>query len=198
MNKKNGRLSPEVFIHKSAYVDENVKVGAGTKVWHFSHILKNTAIGKRCIIGQNVSIGPDVVIGDGCKIQNNVSIYKGVILENGVFCAPSCVFTNVFNPRAFIERKSEFLPTLVKQGATIGANATVICGNTLGTYCFIGAGAVVTKDVADYALVYGSPARLQGWVCECGIKLEFENNRAVCSVCKKKYVKKNKAIKRAQ
>ena len=175
------------FIHKSSYVDKNVKVGEGTKIWHFSHILENSVIGKNCIIGQNVMVGPDARIGNGCKVQNNVSIYKGVVLEDGVFCGPSCVFTNVYNPRAFIERKDEFRRTLVKKGATIGANATIICGVCIGKYAFIGAAAVVTRDVPDYGLVYGSPARLKGWTCECGVKLEFRNLKATCNSCKKVY-----------
>ena len=168
------------FVHPTSIIDEDVKIGEGTKIWHFSHILKNTVIGENCVIGQNVMIGPDVKIGKGCKIQNNVSVYKGVILEDYVFCGPSCVFTNVINPRAFIERKDEFKTTLVKKGATIGANATIICGNTIGKYAFIGAGAVVTKDVPDYALVVGVPAKIVGWVCKCGNKLEFEGSNGKC------------------
>jgi len=169
------------FVHPTSVVDEDVKIGEGTKIWHFSHILKNSEIGENCIIGQNVMIGPDVKIGNGCKIQNNVSVYKGVILQDYVFCGPSCVFTNVINPRAFIERKDEFKTTLVKTGATIGANATIICGKTIGKYAFIGAGAVVTKDIPDYALVVGVPARQVGWVCKCGSVLKFENSEAKCS-----------------
>jgi len=168
-------------------VDKDVKIGTGTKVWHFSHILGNSVIGKDCIIGQNVMIGPDAEIGDRCKIQNNVSIYKGVILEDKVFCGPSCVFTNISIPRAFIERKNEFLRTTVKKGATIGANATIICGTTIGRYAFIGAAAIVTKDVPDYALAYGSPARIRAWVCECGRKLKFRKLKATCNCCRKTY-----------
>lgn len=159
------------FIHPTAIVDQNVEIGEGTKIWHFSHILSGSKIGKNCIIGQNVTIGPDVTIGNRCKIQNNVSVYKGVTLEDEVFCGPSCVFTNVYNPRAFIERKHEFRPTLVKRGATIGANATIICGVTIGKYAFVGAGAVVNRDVEDYALVTGVPAKRTGWVCKCGVIL---------------------------
>ena len=159
------------FVHPTAIVDENVEIGKGTKIWHFSHILANTRIGKECIIGQNCMIGPDVTIGNFCKIQNNVSVYKGVTLEDGVFVGPSAVFTNVLTPRAFIERKSEFLPTLVKKGATIGANATIVCGNTIGRYAFVAAGAVVTSNIPDYGLVIGIPARLVGWVCKCGYVL---------------------------
>lgn len=160
-----------VFVHESAYVDSPNTIGAGTKIWHFSHILPHCVIGENCIIGQNVAIGPEVKIGNHCKVQNNVSLYKGVELEDGVFCGPSCVFTNVNNPRAEIERKSEFRKTLVKRGATIGANATIICGKTLGAYCFIGAGAVVADDVPDYALVVGVPAKRIGWMSRAGVRL---------------------------
>ena len=166
---------PEYFIHESAYVDKPVDIGEGTRIWHFCHILPNTKIGKNCIIGQNCMIGPDVKIGNSCKIQNNVSIYKGVELEDDVFCGPSCVFTNVLTPRAFIERKHEFKNTLVKKGATIGANATIVCGNTIGKYAMIGAGAVVVSDVEDYALYIGVPAVKAGWVCKCGIVLLIKN-----------------------
>jgi UDP-2-acetamido-3-amino-2,3-dideoxy-glucuronate N-acetyltransferase len=162
---------PNVRIHESAYVDEPVRIGDGTAIWHFSHLLKNVTIGRDCVVGQNVVIGPDVIIGNGCKIQNNVSIYAAVTLEDGVFCGPSCVFTNVVNPRAEIERKSEFLPTLVKRGATLGANATIVCGKTLGAYCFIGAGAVVTRDVPDFALIVGNPGRRIGWMSKAGGRL---------------------------
>ncbi len=179
--------SIDVYIHETAIIDDDVEIEAGTKIWHFSHILRNSRIGKRCIIGQNVSIGPDVVIGDRCKIQNNVSIYKGVTLENEVFCGPSCVFTNVYNPRAFIERKHEFRPTLVKRGATIGANATIVCGVTIGRYAMVGAGAVVKSDVKDYAVVVGVPARQIGWACKCGTTLKFNSNQAVCSYCGNEY-----------
>lgn len=181
------------FVHESAYVDEDVKIGEGSKIWHFSHILKGSKIGENCIIGQNVVIGPDVNIGDKCKIQNNVSVYKGVTLEDDVFCGPSCVFTNVYNPRAFVERKKEFLPTLVKKGVTIGANATIICGVTIGKYAMLGAGAVVKKDVPDYAIVVGVPAKQIGWTCKCGVTLKFKNNFAKCSYCGSEYrLKENK------
>ncbi len=161
----------DVFVHESSYVDEPCKIGAGTRIWHFSHILKDCDIGSDCIIGQNVMIGPAVKIGKKCKIQNNVSLYRGIELEDGVFCAPSCVFTNVNNPRAEIERKDEFRPTLVKRGSSIGANATILCGCTLGEYCFIGAGAVVTNDVPAYALMAGVPAKRIGWMSKAGVKL---------------------------
>jgi UDP-2-acetamido-3-amino-2,3-dideoxy-glucuronate N-acetyltransferase len=162
----------DVYIHESAIVDHEVQLGEGTKIWHYSHILKKTNIGKDCVIGQNVMIGPEVTIGNQCKIQNNVSLYKGVMLADGVFCGPSCVFTNVNNPRAEVERKDEFRITNVKKGVTIGANATIVCGVTLGEYCFIGAGAVVTKDVPAHALVVGNPARQIDWVSHAGERLD--------------------------
>lgn len=163
--------SPSFYKHETAYVDEECDIGEGTKIWHFSHILKGTKIGKGCIIGQNVMIGPDVIIGNRCKIQNNVSLYKGITLEEGVFCGPSCVFTNVHNPRAEIERKEEFRPTVVEKGVTIGANATIVCGIRLGAYSFIGAGAVVTKEVKPHAVMAGNPARQLGWMSHAGEKL---------------------------
>lgn len=156
------------YVHPSAAVDQGVEIGPGSKIWHFCHILGGSRIGPRCILGQNVMVGPRVVIGAGCKLQNNVSLYEGITLEDEVFCGPSCVFTNVLTPRAFVERKSEFLPTLVKRGATIGANATIICGVTIGAYAMIGAGAVVTKDVPDHGLAVGNPARRRGWVSRTG------------------------------
>lgn len=174
-------------IHESAYVDNDVKIGEGTKIWHFSHILQKSSIGKNCIIGQNVAIGPDVTIGDRCKIQNNVSVYKGVTLEDEVFCGPSCVFTNVYNPRTFVNRKHEFQQTLVKKRATIGANATIICGVTIGNYAMIGAGAVVKTNIADYAVVAGVPARQIGWACRCGVTLRFNDDHAVCGYCGDQY-----------
>ena len=156
------------LTHMSAFVDEGADIGDGTAIWHFSHIMKNAVIGINCVIGQNVFIGANVVIGNGCKIQNNVSVYTGVTLEDDVFCGPSMVFTNVYNPRAAISRMEELRPTLVKKGATIGANATIICGITIGSYAFIGAGSVVLKDVPDYALMVGNPAKQKGWVQEDG------------------------------
>ncbi len=160
------------FVHESAFVDDGSEIGAGTKIWYFSHVLNGSKIGRNCVIGQNVMIGPDVTIGDRCKIQNNVSLYPGVVLEDGVFCGPSCVFTNVSNPRAEIERKDEFRPTIVGRGATIGANATIVCGHRLGSYCFVAAGAVVTRDVPPHALVVGNPARQIGWVSHAGELLD--------------------------
>lgn len=181
------KVAEGYFAHHSAFIDEDTKIGRGTKIWHFTHILRGSKIGEDCVIGQNVMIGPDVTIGEGCKIQNNVSIYRGVTLENEVFCGPSCVFTNVYNPRAFIERKHEFRPTLVRKGATIGANATIICGITIGRCAMIGAGAVVTKDIANHALVTGVPATQVGWVCMCGTTLKFQNDSARCDYCKRGY-----------
>src|SRR6476660_5690855 len=160
-----------VFVHQSAFVDEPVRIGRGTKIWHFVHILAGCEIGTNCIFGQNVMVGPNVKVGNRCKIQNNVSIYQGIELEDGVFCGPSAVFTNVNNPRAGIERKDEFRPTLVKRGATIGANATIVCGHVVGQYAFIAAGAVVTADVPAFALMAGVPARRIGWVSHDGERL---------------------------
>jgi UDP-2-acetamido-3-amino-2,3-dideoxy-glucuronate N-acetyltransferase len=162
---------PGVFIHESSYVDEPVTIGAGTKIWHFSHVLGNVTIGRDCSIGQNVMIGPHASVGNNCKIQNNVSLYEGVMLEDDVFCGPSCVFTNVVNPRSAVSRKSEFRKTLVRRGASIGANATIVCGHTLGAYAFIAAGAVVTKDVPEFALMAGVPARRIGWMSRSGERL---------------------------
>ncbi len=166
MNKK------KYDIHESSYLDQDVQIGEGTKIWHFSHILSNTKIGHDCSIGQNVVIGPNVTVGNKVKIQNNVSVYDGVTLEDEVFCGPSCVFTNVNNPRSNIERKDEFKKTLVKRGASIGANSTIICGNTIGEYSFIAAGAVVTKNVAPFAIMAGVPAKRIGWISRAGIKLD--------------------------
>ena len=159
------------FLHGSSHIDDNVEIGEGTKIWHFSHVLSGAKIGDNCIIGQNVCIERDVKIGNRCKVQNNVSIYRGVTLEDEVFCGPSCVFTNVYNPRAFIERKHEFRTTIVRRGATIGANATIVCGATVGRYALIAAGAVVKSDVPDYAIVAGVPAKQVGWTCKCGTTL---------------------------
>ncbi len=179
------------FVHESSYIDEPCEIGEGTKIWHFSHIMKDSKIGRNCNIGQNVVISPGVTIGNNVKIQNNVSVYTGVICEDDVFLGPSCVFTNVINPRSFIERKDEYKQTIVKKGASIGANATIVCGNNIGRYAFVGAGAVVTKDVPDYALVVGNPARVIGYICECGNRLIEDNNEYRCSICNKEYKKEN-------
>lgn len=174
--------------HPSAIIDDGCQIGDGTKVWHFSHIMPNCKIGLNCNIGQNVVVSPDVVLGNNVKVQNNVSIYTGVICEDDVFLGPSMVFTNVINPRSAVTRKSEYKTTLVKYGASIGANATVVCGNTIGKFAFIGAGAVVTKDVPDYALVVGNPARQTGWMSEYGQKLKFDaDGHATCSESSEKY-----------
>ena len=161
----------EAFVHESSFVDEGAIVGEGTKIWHFCHVMSGAEIGARCNVGQNVFVGSGVAIGDGCKIQNNVSLYTGVTLEEDVFLGPSMVFTNVRNPRSHVPRKDEYAPTLVSQGATVGANATIVCGVTLGRFCFVGAGAVVTRDVPDHALVVGVPAAHSGWMCQCGERL---------------------------
>lgn len=172
-------------IHESAYIDNDVSIGEGTSIWHFVHVLSNTTIGENCILGQNVMAGPEVKIGSGCKIQNNVALYRGVVLEDDVFCGPSCVFTNVLTPRAHVERKDDFSETFVKKGSTIGANATIVCGNTLGEYCMIAAGAVVTKDVKNYALMAGVPAKHIGWVSQAGERID--NNDLVCPRTGEKY-----------
>ena len=177
------------FVHPTAVVDDPAEIGEGTKVWHFTHIMSGVRIGRNCIIGQNVFIGSGVTLGNNIKIQNNVSIYEGVILEDDVFCGPSMVFTNVFNPRSFISRKKEFRKTLVKRGATIGANTTIICGYTIGRYAFIGAGSVITKGVPDYVLVYGNPGRVRGWICECAEEIAFRSGKAECKICGKRYEK---------
>ncbi len=187
------------FIHESSVVDEEVMIGDGTKIWHFSHILKNTKIGKNCNIGQNVVIGPNVTLGNNVKIQNNVSVYDGVTLEDDVFCGPSMVFTNVTNPRSHWPRKDEYQKTLVKKGASLGANSTIVCGITIGKYAFIGAAALVNKSIPDYALVYGVPARVQGWMCYCGMKLDLSNSadsteKSECTNCGKKYKKEGMSL----
>ena len=185
---------PDYFVHESSYVDDGAEIGKDTKVWHFSHVMPGACIGEKCNIGQNVLVSPGVTIGNNVKIQNNVSLYTGVVIEDDVFLGPSMVFTNVINPRSHVSRKDEYKKTLVCKGASIGANATIVCGTTLGKYCFVGAGAVVTRDVQDYALVYGSPARLHGWMCQCGEQLNFEDERAVCKSCGKAYRKREQVI----
>ena len=173
----------DTYVHPTAVVDEPCEIGKGTKIWHFTHVLKNCRIGQNCVLGQNVMVGPDVNIGNGVKIQNNVAVYKGVTLEDYVFCGPSMVFTNVLNPRSEISRKDEFRETCVKRGATLGANCTIVCGHTIGEYAFIGAGSVVTKDVPAYALMIGVPAARTGWMCRCGVKLNVYHGAAVCPAC---------------
>jgi UDP-2-acetamido-3-amino-2,3-dideoxy-glucuronate N-acetyltransferase len=175
------------YAHPAAVIDEGAEIGEGTKVWHFSHIMSGSRLGKNCHLGQNVVVGPGVVIGNNVKIQNNVSVYTGVELEDDVFCGPSMVFTNVINPRSYIERKSEYRRTLIRKGASIGANATIVCGVTIGSYAFVSAGAVVTRDVPDYALVMGVPAQRVGWMCYCGIRLEGLANEVRCSACRRNY-----------
>lgn len=177
----------DYFVHESSYIDEPCEIGSGTKIWHFTHIMQNAQIGKNCNIGQNVVISPDVILGNNVKIQNNVSVYTGVICEDDVFLGPSCVFTNVINPRSFITRKDEYKTTLIKKGASIGANATIICGNTIGQYALIGAGAVVTKDVPDYTILAGNPGRTIGHVCQCGERLTFNDGQAQCQACSERY-----------
>lgn len=179
------------FVHESSFVDEGVSIGEGTRVWHFCHLLRNTVVGRDCTLGQNVTAGPNVTIGDNVKVQNNVSIYEGVVLEDDVFCGPSAVFTNVMTPRAHVARKSEFLPTLVRRGASLGANCTILCGITIGEYAMIGAGAVVTRDVEPHALLTGNPARRRGWVCACGEKLAFAADSASCLRCGSRYALRN-------
>lgn len=185
-----------VFVHESSYVDDGCRIGTGTKIWHFSHIMSGCTVGEGCNIGQNVVISPDVVLGNNCKIQNNVSVYTGVRCEDDVFLGPSMVFTNVINPRSAVSRKSEYRETIIRQGASVGANATIVCGHTLGAYCLIGAGAVVTKDVPDYALMVGNPARRIGWVSRNGEKLHFdEKGLAICPATGEHYQLENNRVK---
>lgn len=188
----------EIFVHSSSFIDDNVTIGNGTQIWHFSHIMEDVIIGKNCKIGQNVFIGKGVILGDNVKIQNNVSLYSGLIVEDDVFCGPSAVFTNIKYPRSAFPRNSEefYLKTIIKKGATIGANATVVCGITLGRNCFIGAGAVVTKDVPGFALVCGAPGKIRGWICECGQKIIFKHSaKTTCKNCKKGFFKKRNTLK---
>jgi UDP-2-acetamido-3-amino-2,3-dideoxy-glucuronate N-acetyltransferase len=192
---RGGTMSDDVFIHESAFVDDGAQIGAGTRVWHFCHILSGAVIGERCSLGQNVVVMNGTRIGANVKIQNNVSVYEGVTLEDDVFCGPSMVFTNVINPRSHVSRRNEYRPTLVKRGASIGANATIICGSTLGEFCFIAAGAVVSKDVEPYSLMIGVPARRVGWVCECGEKLP-DGVAPGCAECGKQYVNHGDRIAR--
>ncbi len=190
-------METQYFKHPSAFVDDGCEIGSGVKIWHFSHIMTGCVIGQNCNIGQNVVVSPKVVLGKNVRVQNNVSIYTGVICEDDVFLGPSMVFTNVINPRSAVSRKQEFQTTIVKKGASIGANATIICGHDIGEYAFIGAGAVVTSDVAPYSLVVGNPARHVGWMSEHGIKLNFNrNNIAVCQESKQEYLLEGNQVKR--
>lgn len=186
-------MEKDFFVHESSYVDEPCKIGKGTKIWHFCHIMKDCEIGENCNIGQNVVISPGVILGNNVKIQNNVSVYTGVKCEDDVFLGPSCVFTNVINPRSHVSRKSEYRDTILGKGCSIGANSTIVCGHNIGKYALVGAGSVVTKEVPDYALVKGNPARVSGYVCNCGEKLTFLNGQAVCK-CGRKYINKNDII----
>ena len=191
-------MDTNFFIHESSFLDEPCQIGEGTKIWHFSHIMANCTIGKHCNIGQNVVVSPNVILGDQVKVQNNVSIYTGVICEDDVFLGPSMVFTNVTNPRSAVNRKEEYQKTIVKKGATIGANATIICGNNIGEYALIGAGAVISKSVKPYALVVGNPAKQIGWISEHGQRLHFnEENEAFCSDTNQKYILENESVKKA-
>jgi UDP-2-acetamido-3-amino-2,3-dideoxy-glucuronate N-acetyltransferase len=191
--------APPYFVHASSYIDDGCAIGEGTKIWHFSHVMTGATIGRRCNIGQNVVISPGVTIGDNVKIQNNVSVYTGVVLEDDVFCGPSMVFTNVVNPRSAVSRKDDYRQTLVKRGASLGANSTVVCGHTIGCYAFIGAGAVVTRDIPDYALAVGNPSRISGWMCECGVKLTSGTAvplQARCGRCGAEYTSQDGRLSR--
>jgi UDP-2-acetamido-3-amino-2,3-dideoxy-glucuronate N-acetyltransferase len=184
------------FIHPTAVVDEGCEIGEGSRIWHFSHIMPGARLGKGCNIGQNVVISPEVILGNNVKVQNNVSVYTGVICEDDVFLGPSCVFTNVYNPRSAVNRKNEYMRTTVRRGATIGANATIVCGNDIGEFAFIGAGSVVTKYVPPYALVVGNPARQIGWMSENGSRLTFENDKATCKESGELYILENNQVKK--
>ena len=188
--------SQEIFVHHSSFVDENCNIGVGSKIWHFSHIMSGAVLGERCNIGQNVVVSPQVLLGNNVKVQNNVSIYTGVECEDDVFLGPSMVFTNIINPRSAIVRRNQYVMTLVKRGASIGANATVICGNTLGSYCLIGAGAVITKDIPDYALIVGNPGIQIGWVSAYGHRLKFDDkNTATCPESGEEYILENNCVR---
>lgn len=196
-----GSIHPSVFIHDSAIVDSGATIGEGSRVWHFVHVCAGAVIGRHCSMGQNVFVGNKVTIGNDCKIQNNVSVYDNVTLEDGVFCGPSMVFTNVYNPRSFVDRKSEYMPTLIKTGATLGANCTIVCGNTIGRFAFIGAGSVVNKDVPNYALMVGVPARQIGWMSEYGERLDLPltgNAEVLCEHTGAKYTLQNNTVTKSQ
>jgi UDP-2-acetamido-3-amino-2,3-dideoxy-glucuronate N-acetyltransferase len=192
--------TPGYFAHPTATIDEGCTIGEGSSIWHYSHVMPGAVIGRGCSLGQNVFVARGVTIGENVKIQNNVSLYEGVVLEDDVFCGPSMVFTNVVNPRSHVSRKHEYKPTLVRRGATLGANATVVCGHDVGRYAFVGAGAVVTRDVPDYALMLGVPARQVGWMCECGVRLPSTNedrSRLTCAACGSAYIATDGALARA-
>jgi UDP-2-acetamido-3-amino-2,3-dideoxy-glucuronate N-acetyltransferase len=190
-------MEKDFFVHESAYVDDGCTIGKGTKIWHFSHIMSNCVLGENCNIGQNVVVSPKVILGNNVRVQNNVSIYEGVICEDDVFLGPSMVLTNVINPRSAVSRKEEYKTTLIKKGASVGANVTIVCGNILGSFCFIGAGAVVTKNVPDYALIVGNPGRQTGWMSEFGHKLKFNSdNFATCEESGQEYSLENNIVKR--
>ncbi|MGB2983188.1 MAG: acyltransferase [Candidatus Bipolaricaulia bacterium] len=185
----------DVFIHESSYVDNDVEIGQGTKIWHFSHVMSGTRIGRDCTLGQNVLVGPNVTVGNNVKIQNNVSVYEGVVLEDDVLCGPSCVFTNVDRPRSgFPTDAADYRKTIVGRGTTIGANATIVCGHRLGEHAFVGAGSVVTRDVPAYALVYGNPAEIRGYACKCGAPLRFDAGTATCEACGREYAKTGEGV----
>jgi len=186
---------PGYFAHESSYVDDGAQIGQGTKIWHFCHVMPGAIIGERCNLGQNVVVMQGSRLGNNVKVQNNVSIYEGVVLEDDVFCGPSCVFTNVVNPRSHVSRKAEYQRTLVRRGASIGANATILCGITLGEYSFIGAGAVVRSDVPPFAIMVGVPARRVGWMCRCGVRLQFREGRATCAACGTNYRESDGALR---
>lgn len=188
----------DYFSHSTAVIDAGALIGKGTKIWHFSHIMGGASIGENCVIGQNCFVAKDAIIGNGVKLENNVSVYTFVTLEDGVFVGPSAVFTNDLNPRAPYPKGGKWIPTLVKKGASIGANATIVCGITIGRWALIGAGAVVTKDVTDYAIVAGVPAKRIGWMCECGEKLKFEDSHSVCKKCERKYILDGEVCKETQ
>jgi UDP-2-acetamido-3-amino-2,3-dideoxy-glucuronate N-acetyltransferase len=190
---------PNYFVHESSYIDEGCEIGEGTKIWHFTHVMAGARIGRACNIGQNVVVSPGVIIGDNVKIQNNISVYTGVVLEDDVFCGPSMVFTNVLTPRSHVSRKHEYQRTLVRRGASLGANSTIVCGRTIGQHAFVGAGAVVTRDVPDYALVLGNPARVAGWMCACGLKMVSGGalpSRARCQSCGSQYTSNGTGLER--
>ena len=189
--------TPKYFAHETSIVEDGAVIGANTKIWHWVHVMPGAVLGERCVVGQGCYIGRDVRLGNNVHVQNNVSVYENVTIEDDVFCGPSMVFTNVINPRSHVPRKDEFLDTRVKRGASIGANATVVCGNTIGRYAFIGAGAVVTRDVPDFALMVGTPARRMGWMCQCGVRLHLDGDNGTCQACGDRYVQEGEELRHA-